>query len=181
MFRCVKLWIHELIDNSFSFFKHSIQWKGYFPRSNVFKGNFSRLSKTIYHNFGTLNPSVTKHYCLGSFRNVFPRILTPVQSLWTHNLTRLSPLDHFYPILGTIFSSYKENHHPKTHFWSMLSACGSGTCRIWYFYMRNLNVVVVGTIHVYVSYYFVVGCLVGFLVYVPVIVVWRRFWTSKSI
>ena len=103
MFRCVKLWIHGLIDNSFSFFKHSIQWKGYFPRSNVFKGKFSRLSNTIYHNFGTLNPSVTKHYCLGSFRNVFPRILTPVQSLWTHNLTRLSPLDHFYPIFWTIF------------------------------------------------------------------------------
>jgi len=46
--------------------------------------------KTDFSVFMTLAPSVTIQYRLNPRENVLSHILTPVQSLWTSNMIRLS-------------------------------------------------------------------------------------------
>ena len=79
------------------------------------------------------------------------------------------------------FPSYRENRHPKTRFWPILPVCTNGKCWIVYFYMTNLNWGVIGTIDLYVSYYFVAGRLVGVLVDLPILRVKSLKWTPFPI
>ena len=55
-----------------------------------------------FHHFVTLTPSITTQYRLDPWENVLSHILTPVQSLWTQNMIRLSPLTLFWGELSVL-------------------------------------------------------------------------------